>query len=103
MVAAYGLWQGLKQLKDKGVEEAIVFGDSRLIIEAMNGASQCRNLRLARLLKRIGSISKTFRRLDFFHILRELNDMANQAANKSMVLGRNELSVNLHLCSVLPP
>ena len=102
MAKAYGLWKGLKQLEDKGVDEAIVFGDSRLIIQAMNGASQCQNLRLARLLKRISSISKTFRRLDFFHILHELNDMADQAANKSMVLGRNELSVNLHLCLVLP-
>ena len=60
MAEAYGLWQGLKQLKDKGVDEAMVFGDSRLIIQAMNGASQCRNLRLARLLKRINSISNTF-------------------------------------------
>ena len=25
---AYRLWQGIKQLKEKGVEEAIVFGDS---------------------------------------------------------------------------
>ena len=41
MAEAYGLWQGIKQLKDKGVEEAIVFGYSRLIIQAINGASQC--------------------------------------------------------------
>ena len=32
MAEVYGLWQGIKQLKEKGVEEAIVFGDSRLII-----------------------------------------------------------------------
>ena len=37
MVEAYGLWQGLKQLKARVIEEAIVFGDSRLIIQAMNG------------------------------------------------------------------
>ena len=47
MVEAYGLWQGIKQLKEKGVEEAMVFGDSHLIIQAMNRASQCRSLRLA--------------------------------------------------------
>ena len=39
MAKAYGLWQGIKQLKEKGVEEAIVFGDSRLIIQEMNGVS----------------------------------------------------------------
>ena len=40
MVEAYGTWQGIKQLKEKGLEEAIVFVDSRLKIQAMNGASQ---------------------------------------------------------------
>ena len=39
MAKVYGLWQGMKQLKDKGVEEAIVFRDSRLIIQVLNGAS----------------------------------------------------------------
>ena len=37
MDVAYGLWQGLKQLKDKGVDEVMVFGDSRIIIQATNG------------------------------------------------------------------
>ena len=63
MVEVYGLWQGLKQLKDKGVDEAMVFGDSRLITQEMNGETQCRNIRLDRLLKRIKSISKTFRQI----------------------------------------
>ena len=39
MAGVYGLWQGIKQLKEKGVEEAMVFGDSHLIIQGMNGAS----------------------------------------------------------------
>ena len=103
MDEAYGLWQGLKQLKDKGVDEVMVVGDSGIIIKEMNGASQCINLILGRLLERIKSISKSFRQIEFFHILRELNDMVDHAANKSMTLGRNELSVNQHLCLVFPP
>ena len=103
MVEAYGLWQGIKQQKEKVVEEVIAFGDSRLIIQAMNGVSQSRNLRLARLIKRIKSVSKTFQRIEFFHILHELNDLADHSGNKSMVLGKTELSMNLHLYSVLPP
>ena len=98
MAEAYRLWKGM--LKVKGVEEAIVFGDSRLISEALNGASQSQNLRLARLIKRIKSLSKTFRCLESFHILREVNDLADQAANKSMVLSKNEI---LFLSSALPP
>ena len=82
MAEAYGLWQGLKQLEAKGIYEAIVFGYSRLIIQAMNGASQCQNLRLDILVKIIFSISKYFQHLEFFHILRELNSKAYQANNR---------------------
>ena len=64
MAKVYGLWQGVKQLKEKGVEEATVYGDSHLIIQAMNGASQCQSLKLDRMIKRIKSVSNTFRRLD---------------------------------------
>ena len=81
----------------------MVFGDSPLIIQAMNGASQCRNLRLARMIKRIKSVSKTFRRLEFFHILRELNNLVDQVANKSMALSKNEMSINLLLSYAIPP
>ena len=39
MAEVYGLWQGIKQLKEKGVEEATVYGDSRVIIQEMNGVN----------------------------------------------------------------
>ena len=103
MAEAYGLWQGIMHLKEKGVKEDMVFRDSRLIIQVMNGASQCQKLRLARLIKRIKSVSKTFHQLEFFHILCELNDLADQATNKSMVLSKNEMFVNLLLSSAIPP
>ena len=51
MAEAYGLWQGLKQLEVRGVEEAIVLGDSQIIIQAMVGKNQCQDLRLNRLTK----------------------------------------------------
>ena len=60
MAEAYGLRQGLKQLEAMGVEEAIVLGDSRIIIQAMNGTTQCQKLRLSRLIKTILSISRYF-------------------------------------------
>ena len=63
MVEAYGIWQGLKKQETLGVEEAIVIGDSRLIIQAMFGTRQGNNLRLSRLIKRIQSISRTFKHL----------------------------------------
>ena len=103
MAEEYGLWQGLKQLENLGVKEAIVIGDSRLIIQAMNGKSQGINLRLSKSIKRIQSISRTFRHLEFFHILRELNAKADQAANKAINLQANELYANHQRFQVIPP
>ena len=56
MVEAYGLWQGLKQLEARGIEEAIVFGDSRIIIQAMNGKKKGHRLRLAIMIEIILSL-----------------------------------------------
>ena len=70
-------------MENLGVEEAIVIGDSRLIIQAMDGKIHGINLRLSILIKRIQSISRTFRHLEFYHILRELNAKADQATNKA--------------------
>ena len=83
--------------------EIMVFGDSRLIIQAMNGESYFRNLRLVRLINRIESISKSFSQINFFHILCELNALADSATNKSMTRGRNELYVNHLLSTNVPP
>ena len=69
LAEGYGIWQGLKQLKDKGVDEVMVFSDSRLIIQAMNGENHCKSVRLVRLIKRTKSITKSFRQIEFFHIL----------------------------------
>ena len=60
-------------------------------------------MRMDRMIRRVKSLTKSFRKVEFFHILRELNDLADQAANKAMGLSKNELSVNLLPSSAIPP
>ena len=103
MAEAYGLWQGLKLLKKKVVEEVLVFGDSRFIIQALNGGRKGKNEQTTRLIKRIRTLSKMFKKINFFHILRELNEEADLVANKSIVVGLNELIVNLDVSIEIPP
>ena len=103
MDEAYGLWQGLKQLKKKGVEEVMVFGDSRLIIQALNGGRRGKNERTERMINRIKSMAKMFRKIEFFHILRELNVLADIAANKYIAIGVNDLIVNSVVSTDIPP
>ena len=103
MAEAYGLWKGLIQLMEKGVGEAIVFGDSRLIIQALNGGNRSKNDRLARMLKRIRIMIKPFSKINIFHILRNLNVLADKAANNSMAIGLHELVINKVVNFDIPP
>ena len=103
MAKAYGLWQGLKQLLVKKVDEVMVFGDSRIIIQAMNGDRKDDNIKIDRLNRRIRSITKLFRNVCFYHILRGLNGLADKAANKAIDVELNGLMVNSVVTSDIPP
>ena len=81
----------------------MVFGDSRLIIQALNKGSKDKNECMVRMIKRICVKAKMFRKFQFFHIFRELNMLADRAANKSIVVGLNELIVNLVVRFEIPP
>ena len=103
MVEAYGLWQGLKQVQKKGVEEVMVIGDSRLIIQALNGGRRGKNERTERIINRIRFMAKRFKKIEFFHVLRELNGLADTAANKSIVIDCYDLIVNSTVSMDIPP
>ena len=103
MAEAYGLWQGLKQVQKLGADEVVVIGDSRLIIQALSRGRRGKNERLEGLLKRIRYMAKIFRKIEFFHVLRELNMRADEAANKFIDIGCYELKVNLKISLEIPP
>ena len=44
-----------------------------------------------------------FKKINFFHILRELNEEADLVANKSIAVGLNELIVNQDVSIEIPP
>ena len=81
----------------------MVIGDSRLIIQAMSGGRRGKNERLERLLKRIRYMAKRFRKIEFFHVLRELNMKADKAANNFIDIGCYELKVNSKIRLEIPP
>ena len=81
----------------------MVIGDSRLIIQAMNGGKRGKNERMERLIKRIRFMAKRFRKIEFFHVLRDLNEKADRAANKFIAIGCYELNVNSEVSLEIPP
>ena len=81
----------------------MVIGDSRLIIQALSRGRRGKNERLERLLKRIRYMAKIFRKIEFFHVLRDLNTRADEAATKFIDLGCYELKVNSKISLEIPP
>ena len=56
-----------------------------------------------RLINRIRSKVKTFKKVKFYHILRGLNVLADLAANKSIAAGLHDLIVNSDVSIDIPP
>ena len=90
-------------MQKKGVEEVMVIGDSRLIIQALNGGRRGENERTERIINRIKSMAKRFRKIEFFHVLKELNRLADTAANKSIAVGCYDLIANSIVSMDIPP
>jgi ribonuclease HI len=94
IVEALALWQGLYQVLAMKVKEVIVFGDSRVIIQALNIHALPHNMRLRHLIRKIMNLLPAFHKIKFFHILRELNGEADKAANAATRLSKGTLCIN---------
>ena len=81
----------------------MVIGDSRLIIQALNGGRRGKNEWTERIINRIGSMAKRFKKIEFFHVLRELNGFVDTAANKSIAVDCYDLIVNSMISMDIPP
>jgi hypothetical protein len=72
MEEAHAVWKGLVKMKSQGITEYLVFGDSRMLIQAMITTPKSSNMKLSNLIKRIHFLSHSFQKIEFFHILRSL-------------------------------
>ena len=91
---ALALWQGLKQAHKRNLDSLVVFGDSKLIIQALRSKKLPSNIFLISILKKILLLASKFKEISFFHILHGLNDQADLEANKAAMLDRNVRVVN---------
>jgi ribonuclease HI len=77
MVDAYFLWKGLDINKGEGLKSIIILGDSMLVIKAMRSSDDPTNKDLSTLIVIIHKSLGYFENINFFHISRELNGIAN--------------------------
>ena len=89
-----GLLQGLRIANSKGINALSVFGDSRMLIQALIKKKRPVQVKLALLYHKIQMICKKFHSIRFYHILRGLNTLADKEANKGALLNRGTLNVD---------
>ena len=83
---ALALLQGLKQAKATGLSEVSIIGDSQAIIKVLVEDSSPVDIRLARVISRIRSLTKSFWTTTFLHVLRENNKATDLEANRAVPL-----------------
>jgi ribonuclease HI len=82
-VKCESLLRGLEFLRDLGAKDIYMFGDSNLIMQQINGDSQCLDGVLNSYQDKCLDIIKLFDTFSIKHIPREENSRANRLAQKA--------------------
>jgi ribonuclease HI len=91
---ALALWQGLNQAISKKVNDLVIIGDSRLIIQALILHNPVKQTKLQHILEKIHHLLKRLRAFQLFHILCNLNEQADEEANIGVTLSKGEIQIN---------
>eukprot|EP00253_Pinus_taeda_P022364 PITA_22364 len=91
---ALALWQGLNLAINRNILSLSVFGDSRLIIQALLFPKTSHQVHLASIIKNIRLLLPKFNKIAFFHIRRTLNAQADLEANLCSLCSRRSLVIN---------
>ena len=102
MAEALDLWQGLRIAKEMGISELTIIGNPRINICALAENLMPNNMTLRHLIQKIMAQTSSFKKIDFYHVLRENNSNADHEANKGTSLSLGELILN-EQGSLCPP
>lgn len=81
-----GLILGMERALENGLQEAVIKGDSELVIRQMAGEYKVRSAGLKPLHRRARKLQERFRSLSFLHVRRELNTDADALLNMALDL-----------------
>ena len=90
----YSFLMASQLAKEKGFMSVQIYGDSEILINALNSSASLNNFALNAILQRIRRNLKEFAKIDAFHILRDLNNSADALANKACLLAPGFFSIN---------
>jgi ribonuclease H / adenosylcobalamin/alpha-ribazole phosphatase len=72
---------GLQAAREAGARSVLLRADSRLLVEQLAGRFRVKNPTLIRLHQQVRDVLRSFDRVEFEHVRRELNRHADRLAN----------------------
>jgi ribonuclease HI len=78
----YGMVRGLERVRELGIDKLTVFSDSQLVVNQMNGFYKVKNQELAPLHKDLTALAKSFEKIAFVYVPREMNKVADLEVNR---------------------
>ena len=89
----HGLIQTLTMARQLGIEELLVFGDSRIALHQVTGLLRCHKSNLELLLNQVKTLQLQFRSIQFFHVFRHFNQSADYMATKTLKIQADVVEV----------
>jgi ribonuclease HI len=82
----YGLLKGLDMALEHNIQDLVVVGDSRIVIQQVQGLINCHQPNLQRRLAECEVLKEKFQRLRLVHVKRDFNHTADYLTSKTLVL-----------------
>jgi ribonuclease HI len=78
------LLSGLKKCKELSIKDIKIHLDSELVVKQMQGIYKTKNPELIKIKQEVDLLKPSFSNLEFIHIPREKNKMADKLANQAL-------------------
>ncbi|OWZ11976.1 LOW QUALITY PROTEIN: reverse transcriptase [Phytophthora megakarya] len=85
----FGLLKGLAMALERGIQDIVVVGDSRIVIQQVQGLINCNQPNLQRRLAECETLEKRFQTVRLVHMKREFNEDADYLTSKTLVQGES--------------
>ncbi|KAE9283993.1 hypothetical protein PR003_g26977, partial [Phytophthora rubi] len=83
----YGLLKGLGLAAERNIQDLVVVGDSRIVIQQVQGLINCNQPNLQRRLSEVEMLKEKFKSMRLVHAKREYNQAADYLTSKTLALG----------------
>jgi hypothetical protein len=85
----HGLLKGLVLMSERNVQDLVVVGDSRIVIQQVQGLINCNQPNLQRRLAEYEALKVKFKSIRLVHVKRDYNQAADYLTSKTLVLGKS--------------